>query len=134
MKLVIANKAYSSWSLRPWMLLTVFGIPFEEDIIPLDTPEFRSRVEAYKAGSTVPILIDGDVTVWESLAIMDYVADRFPDKAVWPGISGPRLRPDDLREMHAGFRGLRAACPMNVRKRYADARPWRSRQQGRCPR
>ena len=120
MKLVIANKAYSSWSLRPWMLLTVFGIPFEEDIIPLDTPEFRSRVAAYKAGSTVPILIDGDVTVWESLAIMDYVADRFPDKAVWPrDIKARAFARTISAEMHAGFRGLRAACPMNVRKRYA---------------
>jgi glutathione S-transferase len=120
MKLVIANKAYSSWSLRPWMLLTVFGIPFEEDIIPLDTPEFRSRVAAYKAGSTVPILIDGDVTVWESLAIMDYVADRFPDKTIWPrDIKARAFARTISAEMHAGFRGLRAACPMNVRKRYA---------------
>ncbi|MFO1148214.1 MAG: glutathione S-transferase family protein [Alsobacter sp.] len=120
MKLVIANKAYSSWSLRPWILMRVLGIPFEEDIIPLDTPEFRPRVSAYRAGSTVPILIDGDVTVWESLAIMDYLADRFPDKPVWPQERRARAFARTVAaEMHAGFRGLRAACPMNVRKRYA---------------
>jgi glutathione S-transferase len=120
MKLVIANKAYSSWSLRPWILMKVLGIPFEEDLIPLDTPEFRPRVAAYKAGSTVPILIDGDVTVWESLAIMDYLGDCFPEKAVWPDERRARAFARTISaEMHAGFRGLRAACPMNLRKRYA---------------
>ena len=84
MKLVIANKAYSSWSLRPWILMKALDIPFTEDVIPLDTPEFRPRVDAYQAGSTVPILVDGDVVVWESLAIMDELAERFPNKAVWP--------------------------------------------------
>jgi glutathione S-transferase len=120
MKLVIANKAYSSWSLRPWILMTVLGIPFEEDLIPLDTPEFRPRVDAYGAGSTVPILVDGDVTVWESVAIMDYLADRFPQKPVWPAdIKARAFARTISAEMHAGFRPLRAACPMNLRKRYA---------------
>lgn len=120
MKLVIANKAYSSWSLRPWILMRVLGIPFEEDIVPLDTPEFRTRVSAYKAGGTVPILVDGDVTVWESLAIIAYLGDRFPDKPVWPAqIEARALARTISAEMHAGFRGLRAACPMNLRKRYA---------------
>ena len=92
MKLAIGTKAYSSWSLRPWILLKAHNISFEEDLIPLDTPEFRPRVNAYHAGSTVPILVDGDVTVWESLAIMEYIADRFPQKAIWPlaNRSGPR--------------------------------------------
>ena len=84
MKLAIGNKVYSSWSLRPWILMRALDIPFEEDLIPLDTPEFRPRVNAYGAGSTVPILVDGEITVWESLAIMEYLAERFPDKAVWP--------------------------------------------------
>lgn len=120
MKLVIGNKAYSSWSLRPWILMTALGIPFEEDLIPLDTPEFRPRLDAYRAGGTVPVLVDGDVTVWESLAIMDYLADRFPEKAVWPADIKARAFARTLAaEMHAGFRGVRAACPMNVRKRYA---------------
>ena len=121
MKLAIGTKAYSSWSLRPWILLKAHNISFEEDLIPLDTPEFRPRVNAYHAGSTVPILVDGDVTVWESLAIMEYVADRFPDKAIWPKDFKARAFARVIaNEMHAGFRGLRGACPMNLRKRYAE--------------
>ena len=121
MKLAIGNKAYSSWSLRPWILMKALGIAFEEDLIPLDTPEFRPRVNAYNAGSTVPILVDGDITVWESIAIMDYVAERFPDKAVWPKDLKARTFARVIsNEMHAGFRGLRGACPMNIRKRYAS--------------
>lgn len=121
MKLAIGTKAYSSWSLRPWILLKAHNIPFEEDLIPLDTPEFRPRVNAYNAGSTVPILVDGDITVWESLAIMEYVADRFPDKAIWPKDLKARTFARVIsNEMHAGFRGIRAACPMNLRKRFAE--------------
>lgn len=121
MKLAIGTKAYSSWSLRPWILLKAHHIAFEEDLIPLDTPEFRPRVNAYNAGSTVPILVDGDVTVWESLAIMEYIADRFPEKAIWPmDIKARAFARVIANEMHAGFRGLRAACPMNLRKRYAE--------------
>jgi glutathione S-transferase len=117
MKLVIANKAYSSWSLRPWILMKMLDLPFSEDVIPLDTPDFRPRVEAYQAGSTVPILVDGDVTVWESLAIMDYLAESYPDKAVWPKDKKSRAFARTIaNEMHAGFRALRQACPMNVRK------------------
>jgi glutathione S-transferase len=117
MKLVIANKAYSSWSLRPWILMKMLDIPFTEDLIPLDTPEFRPRLDAYQAGSTVPVLVDGDVTVWESVAIMDYLAERFPDKAIWPKDQKARAFARTIaHEMHAGFRALRQACPMNVRK------------------
>ena len=117
MKLAIGNKAYSSWSLRPWILMKMLDIPFTEDLIPLDTPEFRQRVNAYQAGATVPILVDGDVTVWESLAIMDYLADCFPEKAVWPKDKKARAFARTIaNEMHAGFRALRQACPMNVRK------------------
>ena len=103
MKLAIGTKAYSSWSLRPWILLKAHNIAFEEDLIPLDTPEFRPRVNAYNAGSTVPILVDGDVTVWESLAIMEYVADRFPQKAIWPkDIKARAFARVIANEMHEG--------------------------------
>ncbi len=120
LKLVIANKAYSSWSLRPWILLKTFGIPFEEDVIPLDTPEFRPRVSAYRAGSTVPILVDGDIVVWETIAILDTIADMNPGRPVWPADRRARAYARSIAsEMHAGFRALRSACPMNVRKRYA---------------
>ncbi len=119
MKLAIANKAYSSWSLRPWMLMTMLEIPFEEDVIPLDTPEFRTRVHAYGAGNTVPILVDGDVVVWESLAIVEHLAERFPERGVWPADPKARAHARAIsNEMHAGFRALRSACPMNVRKQH----------------
>ena len=118
--LAIGNKAYSSWSLRPWMLLSECAIPFAEDFIPLDTPEFATRVAAYGAGKTVPILKDGDVVVWESLAIVDYVAELFPDMPIWPqGKAARALARAMAAEMHAGFGALRKACPMNIRKRYA---------------
>ena len=119
MKLVIANKVYSSWSLRPWILMKMLDMPFVEDLIPLDTPEFRPRVEAYHAGSTVPILVDGGITVWESLSIMEYLAERFPEKDVWPKDPAARAFARTMAsEMHAGFRGLRQACPMNIRQRH----------------
>ena len=118
--LAIGNKAYSSWSLRPWILLTEFGIPFAEDFIPLDTPEFAPRVAAYGAGKTVPILKDGDIVVWESLAIMDYVAELFPDCTIWPKDKAARAFARAIAaEMHSGFGALRSACPMNIRKRFA---------------
>lgn len=118
--LAIGNKAYSSWSLRPWILLSECGIPFAEDFIPLDTPEFATRVAAYGAGKTVPILKDDAVVVWESLAIIDYVADLFPDKAIWPRDKAARAYARAIAaEMHAGFTALRRACPMNIRKNFA---------------
>lgn len=118
--LAIGNKAYSSWSLRPWILLSEFGIPVAEDFVPLDTPEFAQRVAAYGAGKTVPILKDGDVVVWESLAIIDYVAELFPDKAIWPRDRAARAFARAIAaEMHSGFGALRSACPMNIRKRFA---------------
>ena len=117
MKLVIANKAYSSWSLRPWILMKALDIPFTEDVIPLDTPEFRPRVDAYQAGSTVPILVDGDVVVWESLAILDYLADAFFDRHWWPADPHARAMARAISsEMHSGFRDLRIALPMNLRR------------------
>jgi glutathione S-transferase len=120
LKLLIANKAYSSWSMRPWILLKTFGIPFEEDVIPLDTPEFRQRVSAYRAGSTVPILVDGDIVVWETIAIIDTIADMNHGRPIWPADRRARAFARSIAaEMHSGFRALRSACPMNVRKRYA---------------
>lgn len=118
--LAIGNKAYSSWSLRPWIVLSEFGIPFTEDFIPLDTPEFKARVAAYGAGKTVPILKHGDIVVWESLAIIDYLAELYPDRAIWPrDIAARAFARAIAAEMHAGFGALRKACPMNIRKHYA---------------
>lgn len=118
--LIIANKIYSSWSLRPWLLLTELGIPFDEEVIPLDQPDTRDRILARSPAGRVPILEDGEVTVWESLAIMEYVAESFPGKPVWPAERAARVLARSISaEMHAGFAALRSACPMNLGKRFA---------------
>ena len=112
LKLVIANKAYSSWSLRPWILLTHFGIPFEEVLVPLYTPETRARLLAFAPTAKAPALIDGDVTVWESLAIVERLAEIFPDLPIWPRDPAARALARALSaEMHAGFMPLRQHCP-----------------------
>ncbi len=120
MRLVIGNKLYSSWSLRPWLALRVAGIAFEEEVIPLYQPDTKSRILAHSPSGKVPCLIDGDVTVWESIAIIEYLAEKFPDRGVWPVDAGARAHARAASaEMHAGFQPLRAACPMNLSKRFA---------------
>lgn len=117
MKLVIGNKAYSSWSFRPWILMTVLGIPFEEDLIPLYREGSAEAIRRLSAGGKVPALIDGGLVVWESLAIIEYLADRFPGRGVWPDDIAARAHARALAtEMHAGFQPLRNRCPMNVRR------------------
>lgn len=118
--LVIANKIYSSWSLRPWILMRHYGLPFEEVVIPLDQPETRARILAYSPAGKVPVLIDGDAVVWESLAILETLAERHPDLPIWPRDPAARALARSITgEMHAGFRALRAALPMNLGRRYA---------------
>ncbi len=120
LKLIIANKLYSSWSLRPWLVLQAFGVPFEEILIPLRTPESRSRVLEYSPSGKVPALIDGDITVWESLAIIEYLAEKFPDHAIWPRNGEVRAHARSVsHEMHAGFQVLRQGCPMHLGVRFA---------------
>ncbi len=118
--LVIGNKTYSSWSLRPWLLMRALEIPFTETVIPLDLPESSAAIRAHSPSGRVPVLIDGDIKVWESLAIIEYLADRFPRIAVWPGDPAARAHARSVAaEMHAGFVALREACPMNLGKRFA---------------
>ncbi len=118
--LVIANKNYSSWSLRPWILMRHHGIAFDEVMIPLDQPDTRQQILRYSPAGKVPVLIDGDVVVWESLAIMDALADMHPDLPIWPKAPTARaLARSIAAEMHAGFRALRAALPMNLARRFA---------------
>lgn len=120
LKLVIGNKLYSSWSLRPWMVLSHFGIPFEEEIIPLRMPDSRGRMLEFSPSGKVPTLIDGDVTVWESLAIIEYLAEKFPDLAIWPRNGNARAHARAIsNEMHSGFQALRQACPMHLGARFA---------------
>ena len=117
--LVIANKCYSSWSLRPWLLMKQLGIPFDEIVIPLDLPDTKAKVLAHSPAGKVPILIDGDVTVWESIAIMEYIGDAFAP--VWPSDRDARAMARSIAaEMHAGFPALRSACPMNLGRKFAQ--------------
>lgn len=120
LKLVIANKLYSSWSLRPWLLLSAFNVPFEEILIPLRTPESRGLVLEYSPSGKVPALLDGDVAVWESLAIIEYLAEKFPELAIWPREAKARAHARSIsHEMHAGFQALRQGCPMHLGARFA---------------
>jgi glutathione S-transferase len=115
MHLVIGNKNYSSWSFRPWIALKVAGIPFEETVISLDAPDFKARVSKISGTGKVPVLIDGDVQVWESLAILEYLAEKFPGAGLWPAEAAARAHARAVAsEMHAGFLPLRRHCPMNM--------------------
>jgi glutathione S-transferase len=120
LKLVIGNKLYSSWSLRPWLLMSAFSIPFEEEIIPLRLPDSRGRMLEYSPSGKVPTLVDGDITVWESLAIIEYLAEAFPDLAIWPRSTAARAHARSIsNEMHAGFQAVRQTCPMHLGARFA---------------
>jgi glutathione S-transferase len=116
--LIIGNKNYSSWSFRPWLALKVAGIAFSETVIPLDAPDFKARMLALSGAGRVPVLIDGDVRVWESLAILEYLADKYPDAGLWPREAAARAHARAVAsEMHAGFQPLRRDLPMNIRRR-----------------
>lgn len=113
--LVIGNKNYSSWSFRPWLAMKVAGIAFDETVISLEAKDFKARVMAVSGAGKVPVLIDGETRVWESLAILEYLAEKFPAAALWP--KGERARAHAravAAEMHAGFMPLRRLLPMNV--------------------
>ena len=115
--LVIGNKNYSSWSFRPWLALRVAGIAFEETLIPLDAPDFKTRLCALGGSGKVPVLIDGDTHVWESLAILEYAAEKFPAARLWPADPQARAHARAIAaEMHAGFSALRHDLPMNIRR------------------
>jgi glutathione S-transferase len=119
--LVIGNKLYSSWSLRPWLLLKQLGIAFDEVLIPLDQPDTKQTIRARSPAGKVPILVEGDRTVWESIAIMDHVGETYEDAEVWPREPQARAMARSIAaEMHAGFAGLRSACPMNLGKRFGE--------------
>lgn len=119
--LVIGNKNYSSWSLRPWLFLKHHGIPFEEVRIPVYRDDTASRIAAYSPAGKVPVLVDDGVTVWDSLAILEYLAERFPETRGWPESLSDRAKARSLAaEMHAGFPALRTHCGMNCRRQPAS--------------
>ena len=128
MHLTIANKLYSSWSLRPWLLMTALDIPFEETVIPMHFPDSKGRMLDVSPTGKMPCLVVpeartdglGEIKVWESLAIMEYLAERHPEKHVWPLDRAARAHARAIAsEMHAGFVALRQFCPMNLAKRFA---------------
>lgn len=115
--LVIANKAYSSWSFRPYILMRHFGIPFAEITIPLGEPTTREAILRYSPVGKCPVLIDGDLAVWDSLAIIEYLAETHAELPIWPKERAARARARSLAaEMHSGFMPLRVHLPMNMRR------------------
>jgi glutathione S-transferase len=114
MLLIIGNKNYSSWSFRPWIAMKTAGIAFEERVISLNDSNFKPTVLAVAGNGKVPALDDDGVHVWESLAILEYLADKFPHAGLWPGEPRARAHARAIAaEMHAGFPALRRECPMN---------------------
>lgn len=121
LKLVIGNKNYSSWSLRPWLLMRDSDIPFEEELLPLGTPEFHQRIDALSANRCVPVLLHGERIIWDTLAITEYLAELFPEKHVWPEDAEARaFARSSVAEMHSGFNALRGEMPMNIRGNHSD--------------
>ena len=119
MQLYIGNKNYSSWSMRPWVLLTQAGIAFEEVMARFDSfapdSHFKKIIDSVSPVGKVPALVDADLAVWDTLAIAEYLAEKFPDKQLWPADVKARARARSIcAEMHSGFAALRSACPMNI--------------------
>jgi glutathione S-transferase len=121
MQLVIGNKNYSSWSLRPWLALKMAGVPFEEIRITLDRPGTRADILAYSPSGRVPCLLDGALTVWDSLAICEYVNETYAGGRLWPAERAARASARAVSaEMHAGFTALRLHLPMDIRGRHPE--------------
>jgi glutathione S-transferase len=124
LKIIVGNKKYSSWSLRAWLVLKHAGVPFEEIVVGLDLPDTATNIRKYSPSGRVPALIDGDVTVWDSLAIAEYLNEKFPDKRLWPQGAGERARARSVAaEMHSGFANLRNDCSMKILQQYPYKAP-----------
>ena len=124
-QLYIANKNYSSWSMRPWVLMRQAGIGFEEVMVRFDSFEpgsqFRRTLAPVSPTGKVPVLVEDGLTVWDTLAIAEYLAEQFPDKQLWPADRQARARARSVcAEMHSGFTALRSACPMNIEASLPD--------------
>jgi glutathione S-transferase len=119
LKLYIANKNYSSWSMRPWVLLKQAAVPFEEVMVRFDSfaadSNFKRSLQGVNPAGRVPVLVDDGFAVWDTLAIAEYVAEKFPGKQLWPKDAKARARARSVcAEMHSGFTALRSHCPMNI--------------------
>ena len=121
-KLVIGNKTYSSWSLRGWLAVKRSGLPFEEVVVPMDGEQWAARTRDplfLRSGGKVPILVDGDIMVWDSLAIVEWLSERSDPRLFWPAEDAARALARSISaEMHSSFVGLRTHCSMNVRRRF----------------
>jgi glutathione S-transferase len=125
LKLVIGNKNYSSWSLRPWVLLKAFDVHFIEENVTLADEGLRDRLLAFSPSARVPVMIERDLTIWDSLAICEYINDIHLDGKGWPHVPKERAKARAITcEMHAGFSALRSQLPMNIRaKRSVEMTP-----------
>lgn len=126
--LILGNQAYSSWSLRGWLLLDAFGIEFDHEVVPLYVPEYARFEEAHYPANTVPTLLafDGDdkLTLWDSLAIAEFLHEQHPAAGIWPGDAGARAAARCLvAEMHSSYTALRSTMPVNVRREYKTFQP-----------
>lgn len=116
LKLVIGDKNFSSWSMRPWVVLKAFGIPFDEILIHLDRDDTTRNIAEYSAAGRVPVLLADDITVWDSLAICEYLADLYPAHNLWPQDQAARaIARSVCAEMHSGFTALRKDMSMNIK-------------------
>lgn len=114
-RLVVGNKSWSSWSLRPWLAMRRIGLPFEEINVRLRQPDSKAQILKYSPSGMVPLLLDGDFPVWDSLAILEYLAEAHPEKALWPQDRKARARARcAAAEMHSGFMPLRRTCSMDI--------------------
>lgn len=125
LKLVIGNKNYSSWSMRVWVLMRQSGIDFEEVMLRFDgfspDSQFKTRIAEVSPAGQVPVLIDADLAIWDTLAIAEYLAEKFPERQLWPSLVAARARARSVcAEMHGGFSALRSACPMNIEARLPE--------------
>lgn len=121
MKLVIGNKRLSSWSLRPWLVMKHFEIPFEEILIPLDQPDTTANILKYSPTAKVPALIDGDLHIWDSLAIVEYLHEKYLTKNLWPRDQKARAYARSISaEMHSGFSDLRQHLSHDVQKNFKE--------------
>jgi glutathione S-transferase len=119
LKLFVGNKNYSSWSMRPWVLLRQAGIRFEEEVVRFDSfdadSNFKRTISSVSPTAKVPVLVDEEMAIWDTLAIAEYVAEQYPEKQLWPLDKSARARARSVcAEMHSGFTGLRGNCPMNI--------------------
>ncbi|MBP1853058.1 glutathione S-transferase family protein [Rhizobium halophytocola] len=118
--LYIANKNYSSWSFRPWIAMDALGIPFEERLVPFDFAAGNPEIKAISPTGRIPLLQHGTLKIWESLSILEYVAELYPEVGVWPADASRRAVARSIcMEMLSGFTGLRSACPMNIKRKPA---------------